>query len=158
MDVLRRMSAWPVFLRSRSRQTFRTSSAQVRKARRGGAALLPQMRRQPNGMCHRVCLYSPPLAIGLHPPSQGELRPFLLTVVLSLAAVMTPTAFDCTCRLHAGLQVLLWVLSTRLGALVLTGRAVPLPSQSLAARHALLKRWSVSRIGKFREAFQVSDR
>eukprot|EP00904_Undaria_pinnatifida_P004695 jgi/Undpi1/14226/HiC_scaffold_9.g03875.m1 len=55
---------------------------------------------------------------------------------------------------RSGLQVLLWVLSTRLGALVLTGRAVPLPSQSLAARHALLKRWSVSRIGKFREAFQ----
>ncbi|CAM9167945.1 unnamed protein product [Laminaria digitata] len=55
---------------------------------------------------------------------------------------------------RTGLQALLWVLSTRLGALVLTGRAVPLPSQTLAARHALLKRWSVSRIGKFREAFQ----
>ena len=65
-------------------------------------------------------------------------------------------ATGCSRRLHAGLQALLWVLSTRLGALVLTGRAVPIPSQSLAARHALLKKWSVSRIGKFREAFQVS--
>lgn len=55
-----------------------------------------------------------------------------------------------------GLRVLFRVLSTRLGAFVLTGRAVPFYAQSLAARHALLKRWSVSRIGKFREAFQVS--
>ena len=56
----------------------------------------------------------------------------------------------------SGLQMLLWVLSTRVGALLLTGRPVPFPAQSLAARHAVLKRWSTSRIGKFREAFQVS--
>lgn len=58
--------------------------------------------------------------------------------------------------LMPGLGVLFWALSTRLGALLLTGRAVPIASQSFAARHALLKRWSVSRIDKFREAFQVS--
>ncbi|CAM9615560.1 unnamed protein product, partial [Hapterophycus canaliculatus] len=54
-----------------------------------------------------------------------------------------------------GLRLLFRVLSTRVGALILTGRAVPFHEQSLAARHALLKRWSVSRVGKLREAFQV---
>ncbi|CAM9295019.1 unnamed protein product [Ectocarpus fasciculatus] len=55
---------------------------------------------------------------------------------------------------RSGLRVLFRVLSTRLGAFILTGRAVPFQSQSLAARHALLKRWSVSRIRPFRDAFQ----
>ncbi|CBJ27378.1 oxidoreductase [Ectocarpus siliculosus] len=55
---------------------------------------------------------------------------------------------------RSGLRVLFRVLSTRLGAFVLTGRAVPFQSQSLAARHGVLKRWSVSRIRPLRDAFQ----
>ncbi|CAB1103128.1 unnamed protein product [Ectocarpus sp. CCAP 1310/34] len=53
-----------------------------------------------------------------------------------------------------GLRVLFRMLSTRLGAFILTGRAVPFHSQSLAARHGVLKRWSVSRIRPLRDAFQ----
>ncbi|CAM9727687.1 unnamed protein product, partial [Ectocarpus sp. 8 AP-2014] len=55
---------------------------------------------------------------------------------------------------RSGLRVLFRVLSTRLGAFILTGRAVPFQSQSLAARHGVLKRWSVSRIRPLRDAFQ----
>eukprot|EP00903_Cladosiphon_okamuranus_P016206 g14954.t1 len=71
-------------------------------------------------------------------------------------AVLFAQAFETniSAEQRSGLRTLFWALSTRAGAFLLTGRAVPFHAQSLAARHAVLKRWSTSRTGKFREAFQ----
>lgn len=89
--------------------------------------------------------FSPRLLLSIH--VRGT--PYPLSSVVKLLPILFSTS--------TGLQLLLWVLNTRLGAFLLTGRAVPFPAQSFAARHALLRRWSRSRVGKLREAFQVAE-
>lgn len=98
--------------------------------------------------CPRSCYLPHPAPLTLHPaPRTPLLVPNGMMACLLLYI----------CTIILGLRLLFFVLSTRAGALILTGRAVPFYAQSLAARHAVLKRWSVSRIGKFREAFQVRE-